>query len=93
MYNCVSFCLKWLKLEELLEQKRINETSLNQRASLLSILLHQTIVNTNQPDVMVNEKNNNTNSMISTNENNSKPNVVNSETVANFNINTKQIEN
>ncbi len=93
MYNCVSFCLKWLKLEELLEQKRINETSLNQRASLLSILLHQTIVNTNQPDVVVNEKNNNTNSIISTNENNSKANVVNSETVANFITNTKQIEN
>jgi len=93
VYICVSFCLKWLKLEELLEQKRINETSLNQRASLLSILLHQTIVNTNQPDVVVNEKNNNTNSIISTNENNSKANVVNSETVANFNTNTKQIEN
>jgi COMPASS component SPP1 len=32
----------WLKLEELMDQKRMNETSLNQRAGLLSLLLHQT---------------------------------------------------
>jgi COMPASS component SPP1 len=31
-----------LKLEELYEQKRANETALNQRKGLLSILLHQT---------------------------------------------------
>ena len=35
----------WLKLEELYEQKRANETALNQRKGLLSILLHQTISN------------------------------------------------
>jgi COMPASS component SPP1 len=34
----------WLKLEELYEQKRANETALSQRKSLLSILLNQTIL-------------------------------------------------
>ena len=34
--------LKWLKLEDLLEQKRINETAMSQRGGLLSLLLHRT---------------------------------------------------
>lgn len=34
----------WLKLEELSEQKRTNETALNQRKDFFSILLHQTVL-------------------------------------------------
>lgn len=66
----------WLKLEELLEQKRINETSLNQRASLLSILLHQTKVNTSQAE-----------SGIATNSttNINQSDKANSETITNIN--------
>ena len=37
----------WLKLEELYDQKRANETALSQRRGLLSILLHQTITDNN----------------------------------------------
>jgi len=33
-------------MEELLEQKKLNETSLVQRGGLLSVLLHQTTSNT-----------------------------------------------
>ncbi len=35
-------------MEELLEQKKMHETSLNQRGGLLSVLLHQTTSNTPQ---------------------------------------------
>ena len=40
-------------MEELLDQKKAHETSLAQRGSLLSVLLHQTTttaVNTSEPD-------------------------------------------
>jgi COMPASS component SPP1 len=37
----------WLKLEELYDQKRANETALSQRRGLLSILLHQTLTDNN----------------------------------------------
>jgi uncharacterized membrane protein YcaP (DUF421 family) len=45
----------WLRLEELLEQKRLHEASLNQRGGLLSLLLHQTIYNDSLSDHIKNE--------------------------------------
>ena len=34
----------YIKLEELVEQKRVNETALNQRKDLFSVLLHKTVI-------------------------------------------------
>ncbi len=77
------FKLKWLKLEELIEQKRMNETALNQRASLLSILLHQTQINNNEilsnlqlnATKTLNNMNNNNNNN-SNNNNNNNNNII-----------------
>jgi COMPASS component SPP1 len=38
----------WLKLEELMEQKRLHEAAMNQRGGLLSLFMHQTTLINNK---------------------------------------------